>query len=183
MGFTHYDASGVPIFQISFASPNLQFVRLASNATTTSSTQAEITGLSTTLTPGLYVFHYFIIYQSTATATGVHLSINFTGVNGFFVYNWFVVDNAATASTLAADQDAVAAGGQCYCVNSARVAGTTSINTIGSVDTQDVNMFERVEGMVNVLDTGDIELWHSSEGAGVQTSIQAGSSLVLFKVG
>jgi len=182
--FTQYDANGIPVVVVQETNPYLTFVRLAADHVTTSATQAEVTGLSTTLTPGVYIFQYFIIWQSNNTAAGFKLSVNFsTGTTDFFIYNFFLVDTSATASTLVADQDAVGAAGQCYCVNSARAAGTVSVNTIGNVDTANADMFTRIEGMVSVISPGDIELYQSSDGGGNQLTISTGTTLYLHRVG
>lgn len=148
-----------------------------SNSTTT---PTEVTGLSLPVAAGTYTFKYSIRYQSSATGTGVKYSVNHTGTVAFFVYWNRWVDTSATASTAAADQDAVAAAGQVMGAMAGRAKSTSGLGTTISVDTANADMLLIVEGLMEVTVAGDLELWHGSETAAATTT-KTGSSIVLTK--
>lgn len=179
--FSYRDALGQPKESEVVTDPRISAVSLSAAQSNETATPTEVVALSLTLQPGTYVFQYFIIYQSTATTTGVRFSVDYTGTTTKFVANWHVCDNTATASTAAADQDAVAAGGQVYCAFAARAKSSAGWGTTISVDTQNADMFAKVEGIMVVTTEGDIRLYHGSEDA-VSTSVRPGTSLVLMKV-
>lgn len=156
-------------------------VALSGDQSNSTTTPTEVTGLSVVnVQPGTYVFNYYIMYQSAATTTGVKFDVNFTGTVTKIVWNQMWVDTSATASTAAADQDAVGAAGQVYGAMASRAKGTAGRGTTISVDTANADMLMRIEGIMIVTVAGDLELWHGSEVAAAST-ILARSSLILHK--
>lgn len=162
-----------------------RFVINVVNATVTNSTTtaAKITELDEALTPGTYKFEYYIVYQSSATTTGVKFSVNFTGTQSGFVANMRYVDNAATASTGAANQNQNASTAAVMGSYSVRLAtNTASMGPTLSVDAANANMLMIIEGTMIVSASGNIELYHASETAAA-TSVRLGSSLIVTKMG
>lgn len=158
-------------------------VSLASDQSNSTTTPTELTGLSVVnLQPGTYVANYYIWYQNGATTTGIRFDLNFTGTVSVFLWNQMWVDTSATASTAAADQDAVGAAGQVYGAFASRAKGTAGRGTTISVDTANGDMLMRIEALFVVTVAGDLELWHGSEVAAIST-VKAGSSLILHKTG
>jgi hypothetical protein len=148
----------------------------ASNSTTTG---VEITELQVAgVTPGTYVFQYFLRYQSGATTTGVKFGINHTGTAAVFAATMRYQESTTAASTGAASQ--AAAGGTLHAGASTRTKSTTSPNLgpTASVDSANADMLAVIEGYIIVTAAGDLELWHASEVAAAST-VKAGSSLIL----
>lgn len=173
---------GVGWYTIQSETALVRVAKLGSDQSNSTTTLTELTGMSLTTGTGTFFFRYMVLYQAAATTTGVRFSVNHTGTVSFFVANWHVVDNTATASTAAADQDAVASTAQVYSAYAARAKATTGWGTTISVDTANSDMLAVVEGLCGVTADGDIELWHGSEVAAAST-VKAGSSLVLIRTG
>lgn len=148
------------------------------NSTTT---PTEVADLTCALTAGTYEFRYSLIYQSGATTTGIRLSANFDGSTTKFVQNMRWVDNSATASTAAADQDAVGAAGQVMGAMAGRAGSTAGLGTTISVDTANADMFAILEGQMVVSTSGNLELWHGSDVAAI-SSLMVGCGLVVTKI-
>lgn len=178
--FTYYDYNGAVKESHTVIDSEVILRALSALQSNSTSSPTEVAELTVTLAPGTYQFQYFIIYQAAATTTGVRFSVNFSGTASRFVANWHVVDNGAAASTAAADQDAVAAGGQVYSVFSARAKSTAGWGTTISVDSADADMFAKVEGIMVVTTAGTLQLWHGSE-VNAASSVRAGTSLVCLK--
>lgn len=149
-----------------------------SNSTTT---LTAITGLTESLTTGIYQFRYMVRYQSSATTNGVRFSVNHTGSITWFVANIHWVDVSAASSTGAGDQDSVLTTGAVYGSFAARTKSTTGWGTTLSVDTANSDMLMVIEGTFQASTSGNIELWHGSEVA-VASTVMAGSNLVLTKI-
>jgi hypothetical protein len=149
-----------------------------SNSTTT---PTSVTGIKVTTGVGSFYFRYAILYQSSATGTGVKFSVNHTGTVSSFVANRYIVGAATAATDAAADQDVVTAAGGIISVMAARAKSTGGWGTSISVDTANADMLEMIEGLMIVTVAGDLELWHGSETAAATTT-KAGSSLMLIQV-
>ena len=154
---------------------------LGSDQSNSTTTPTEVTGLTVTTGLGTFKYQYLVRYQAAATTTGVRFSVNHTGTVSFFMGWWFGVDNTATASTGAMDQDAVGAAMQVFSVNAARAKSTAGWGTSISVDTATSDMMAFVEGMFECTVDGNLALWHGSEVAAAST-VKAGTSLILTKV-
>lgn len=150
------------------------------NATTTA---AKITGLDLVVPAGTYQFQYFIRYQSSAAATGVKFSVNHNGTTTAFLVNMRYVDASATASTGAPTQAQNNSTAGVMGAYSARAKSTAAgMGPTLSVDTLNADMMIVLEGIVIVTVSGTMELYHASETAAA-TTVKAGSSLMLVKVG
>ncbi len=172
---------GTDWIEIASSEDRLKTAALAADQSNSTTTLTELTGLSQTISPGTYVFQYFIRYQAAATTTGVRYAVNYTGTTTFFIWNWRGVDVSAAASTAAADQDEVLATGAVQWNFASRAKSTTTRGTTLSVDTANADMFALVEGVMTVTTAGDLELWHGSEVAAASTT-KAGTSLILTKI-
>lgn len=153
--------------------------RLGSDFTTSSTTLAEVTGLSTATGTGTFIWEYFIITNSAATTTGQKFSVNYDGTVTSFVADIMWLTAATTASDDVPDQDHVAAPGGVFSGFSARAKSTAGWGATTDVDaTGDV--FYTIFGMAIVTVAGNFELWYASEAAASST-VKAGSSLRLTK--
>lgn len=158
----------------------LTVARLSANQSNSTTTPSEVSGLTVATGTGTYAFKYYLITQSAATTTGQRFSVNHDGTVTEFVYLWRWVDTSATASTAAADQDAVGAAGQAVGAMAARAKSTAGAGTTISVDSANADMLIIIEGIAVVTVAGNLELWHGSEVAAAST-VKAGSSLLLTK--
>ncbi len=172
---------GVGFFVMGALNPNT-VISLAADQSNSTTTATSVTGLILATPPGVYIFDYNIVYQSGATTTGVKFSVNHTGTVTTFVYNQYGVSATTTASDGIMDQDVVLTTGGLFNVNAARAKGTAGLGAFVSVDTANADMFMRIEGLMTVTVTGNLELWHGAEAAAIST-VKAGSCLVLTKCG
>lgn len=164
--------------------PRLSILVLGAQHSIASATATEVTGLRATLSPGTYVFKYFLIVRSTATGTGLKFGINYTGTTTRIVQILRYV-STGTAATTGVAEDAVANLTGAIVEGSAARSLTTSMPNLGpytGVAAANVDILNIIEGTVVVSTAGDLQLWHGSEAA-VATSIEIGSSLLLTKVG
>lgn len=116
------------------ATTNLVLKALASDHSNATTTATEVSGLTQNVGVGTWLFEYFVIYRSDTTTTGIKFSVNHTGTVTFFVYDAMYVDNSATASTGAADQDALATTAQVMGAYAARAKSTSGTMITASVD-------------------------------------------------
>jgi len=144
-------------------------------------TMVKVTNLDVPLTAGTYVFQYYVIYRSDTLATGIRYSINYSGTNGAFVWNWYWIDLSATASTAVPDQEQLNAAGSVYGGFSSRAKSTTTRGTTLSVDTINADMFVIIEGVFVATGSGNLELWTASETTTGKTSTMIGTSVIVTK--
>jgi hypothetical protein len=180
VGFRVFDVTGLPK-TVGITTGSILVAKLASDAANSSTTPAEVAGLTVAAPAGTYLFEYFVIYQTAATGTGIKFSVNHSGTVTSFVANWHVVDNTATAATAAADQDAIAATAQVYSAFAARAKSTAGWGTTISVDTANADMFAKVEGIMVVTADGNLQLYSGSAVAASNATVKAGSSLRLTR--
>jgi hypothetical protein len=164
-------------------SPQLRTVKLGSDATSTSATLAEATGLSLTTGIGTFTFEYYLLCQTSVSTSGFSFAVNHTGTVTAWVFNTRWVTNISTASDDVADQDHVAAAAGVVSAFSSRAKSTTARGVITDLDTANLDTLFRVEGMGIVTVDGDIELWFNNEAAAGTVTVKAGSSLVLVRTG
>lgn len=158
-------------------------ITLGSDAATNSTTTgAEITGLSASILPGTWIFEYLIIYQSGLTTTGVKFGINHTGTSTIRATSWF--STTGTAAVTAVHDQQTTTTPTIMGSNSTRNKTTTApdLGPWTDVDTANADMLVHIYGLATVTTVGDIELWHASEVAAAST-VKAGSSLRLTRVG
>lgn len=172
---------GVGFFVLGAANPAI-VTSLASDATTSVTLPAEVTGLTIAMGIGTWDFRYTLIYQSAVTTTGIRFSVNHTGTVTRFTYNIGFVDAAQTAATAAASQAGVNAAGQVYTAMSARAKSTAGTGTSISTDVANADMQMDIWGKAIVTVAGNIALYYGAEVAASSTLL-AGSSLIMWKVG
>lgn len=152
--------------------------RLTSQADSTSTTPAKVTGLDLTLPAGTYTFEYFIRWRTATAATGIKFDVNHSGTVTSMVWNQRQMDISATAATAVPDQDNVQAAGAVMMGFSSRAKGTAGRGVLLSADTQNADMFTIIEGLVVVTVSGNLELYHGAEAAASGTvSVMADSVL------
>lgn len=155
---------------------------LGSDHTLASTTGTEVTGLGPcTLVPGTYYYTYELIVQSSATATGIGLGINFTGTAAVRTIRLMYPSTGTTA--ISGVMDDVGAGtGQIMETNVQTAFSTTAPNMVNTAGfaTANANVPVTITGILVVTVSGDLELWHSSETA-ANTSVKTGSSLVVIR--
>jgi hypothetical protein len=155
------------------------------------SDQADITGTGlvelTELTVtgvgiGTWRFDYHIIYQTTATTTGVEFVVDHTGTDTAFVSNAMFGSTGGAAATGIADQVGTGTAAGIMEVKAQRTAGARPGVTIG-VDTINSNCLMRIEGTIVVSVSGSLQLFMAAELATLVCRAKAGSNLVLTRVG
>ena len=136
---------------------SITYVRLTADRTNATTTLADATGLSFSVTSGLfYMFDFNIIFQSNTTTTGIKFAVN-GPTNNFFVINKII------PVSLVANQ-----AGQ-----SERVVNTSATASSG-VDTVNANLLARIRGSINPTANGTLIVRFAAETTGTVT-VKAGS--------
>jgi len=176
-GATLIGATGVP-----GADPRLTTkVLIADQGDITGVTMVEITGLTVASLPiGTYVFRYFVIYQTTATSTGVEFEVDHAS-NSAFVSNAMFGTTGGSAATGIADQVGVGFAAGLMEVKTQRASNSRPGVTIG-VDTQNANCLMVIEGVIVTTGIADLKLMMAAELASLVVRAKAGSALILTKV-
>ena len=152
--------------------------------------QADITGITlveltaltvAALAAGTYQFCYMIIYQTTATTTGVEFVVNSLATVDRFVSNMNFGSTGGAAATGIADQVGTGTAAGLMETKTARANNTRPGVTIG-VDTANADMLMVIEGVIRTTTAGDLKLMMAAELAALVCRARAGSSLVLTKV-
>lgn len=178
-GWTVYDSSGLILNSVTSAIGLVSTTRVNADVANATTTVAAIADLDQVLGPGTYCYTYYIRYQSAATTTGIKFAVDHTGTVTAHMYQMLYVDNSATASTGAADQDANASTAQVSGAYAARADNVTLGPTL-SVDTANADMLVRIEGLLIVSASGTLRLMHASEVAATST-VKIGTSLVVVR--
>lgn len=145
-------------------------------------TLVEIAGLTVaSLAAGTYVFQYSMIYQTTATTTGVEFVVDHTGTDSAFVSNARFGSTGGIAATGIADQVGVGTAAGLMEVKTQRVSGSRPGVTIG-VDTINANTLMIIEGVIVTTSVGDLKLMMAAELAALVVRAKAGSALILTKI-
>ena len=161
-----------------FVPPTIIARQLSTQHDNATTTPTICTSLSVATGIGVFTFQYYLIYQSTAAATGVRFDVNYTGTVTRFVWNQRWVDISATASTAATDQDEILSTGAVMGAFASRAKGTAGRGTTLSVDTANADSLMIIEGIMVVTVAGSLDLYHGSETAAT-TSVMVGSTLLL----
>ena len=162
--------------------PTTKYLNSQHNISSTTAT--EVTGISTTLTAGTYVFKYSLIVQAAATGTGISFGINYTGtVTKMVALEYFQDSLTAASGGTVDDANTGLASEQIVAGSAARTETTTApnMNVIQGFTTANTDTYVTIEGVMVVSDGGDIELWHASESA-AQTSVMTGSTLTITQI-
>lgn len=156
--------------------------KLTSDHAISSATATKMTSLDTTLEAGTYQFTYMLIMQSSATGTGLAFGLNFTGTAANRAFLLRYPSTGTTANTGVADDVGASLTGQIHESNPQTAFSTTTGNlNFTGVATTNANILGVVEGTIEVTASGDLQLYHGSEGA-VSTTVKQGSSLVVTRV-
>ena len=157
---------------------------LGSSATANSTTTgAEITGLTIPVGVGTYQFQYTIRYQAAATTTGVAFAVNHTGTAAVFAANLSLMESTTAASTGAATQAGFATTTlRLMSGSSTRTKATTAVNLGASISVDSINsdMLAIIDGFIIVTADGNLALWHASEVA-ASSQVMAGTQLILTR--
>lgn len=172
---------GVGFFVLGATSPSMGKT-LTSDFATSSATAAEVTGLTLALPTGTFTFNYWLLIQTSATATAWKCSVNHDGTVTSFVYDVFATGANPLAADGILDQDISLTTGGLFNVNAARAKSTAGLTAFVSCDTANSDMLGLVTGLMVVTVAGNLELWYASEGA-VATTLKAGTSLVVNRCG
>lgn len=178
----YVEGIGFFTLEASAASLSRRFVLAADHANSTT-TATEVTALTTTTGTGTFKFQYMLRWQTAATTTSHKVSVNHTGTVSFFLYNALYTDTSATASTGAADQDAIATTAQVYGSFASRAKSTDGKMIGTAVDTANADMFMVIDGLMQVTVDGSLALWWGSEVAASAATVKAGSGLMIEKLG
>ena len=158
---------------------------------TLSVTSATITGVTpavvmtiTTVGAGTYYFKCQLIYQTTATTTGIDVSVNHTGVLTDFIAEHRFSSTGQLAGTAAATEAAASAVGNLYESQGQRTKDTAIGAGTVSVDLADTNMMSTIEGffIVSNVGSGDLQIKLAAEAALLVCTARAGSFLELKKL-
>lgn len=156
--------------------------RLGATVTNSTVTAAKVTGLDIPMGVGVWIFEYYIVYQSGTQTTGVKLGVNHSGTVTKFNYNMFGVQSNPLAADAIMDQDVLLTTGGLLAAWAARAKSATAPMITASVDTINSDMLMKIEGIATVTVAGNLELYHASETA-VATSVMADSAVRLTKIG
>lgn len=156
-------------------------VRLTADATTTSTTMAECTGLALPLSAGTWIYTYNLMCQTTLTATSIKLGINFDGTATRAVHAATGHEATTTASTgvLTATHAAfgLRSGGQNNALSTTdSIFGPTTM-------VQAVDHLVVIKGLIVVTVAGNLELWFGADVTNTGTqSIETGSAVCAWNV-
>lgn len=155
---------------------------LASDATSTSTTPAAVTGLDMVLPVGTYNVKTWMVLRAAATTTGmgIHLKAN-GGTVTTIAATWYSLTTGTTATTGVMDQASVAATFQTLEGRAQRV-NDTSGGPFGGVDTANADQFAVLEGLVVVTAQTTLQHMMATEVAGSQVLMKAGSNTRIVKV-
>lgn len=157
-----------------------------------SANSSDITGTTfvtvmtiTAVGVGRYHFKCQLIYQCTATTTGINVAVNHTGTTTQFACEARLTSTGGSAATKAASQAAQATTLGLYEAEGTRTKdaaiGTLS-NFIISVDAANSDMILTIEGFFVVSASGDLQIKLSAELASLVTRAMQGSFLELKKL-
>lgn len=154
--------------------------KLTGAHTLSSATATKMTDLDITLEAGTYQFVYMLVMKSSATGTGLAFGLNFSGTAANRAFELRYPSTGTTANTGVAD-DVGALGGQIHESNSQTAFSTTAGNlTFTGVASANAAILGVVEGTIEVTVSGDLQLYHGSEGA-VATTVEQGSTLTVIR--
>lgn len=155
-----------------------------SDHSVTGVTGTAVTSLSQALEAGTYTFSYSLLTQSATATTGLGLGINFTGTAATKVFLRYNVATITTASNGLTEEEsgvALVTGGV---LNgwASKAYSTTAPNMMAEgVGAVNVDLLDRIEGLIIVTVAGNLELWHSSQIAATTTLVKIGSSLIVTR--
>jgi hypothetical protein len=150
---------------------------------------ADITGVAQTTVmaitgvgPGRYRFEAQLIYQTTATTTGIDVSATHTGTTTQWLCEHRFSSTGNAASTAAASEAAAGATGNLYEAQGNRTKNAIIGAGTVSVDAANTDMMSVIEGFFVVTVSGDLQIKLAAEAAGLICRAMQGSSLELVKL-
>lgn len=163
----------------------MQKTHLESAYTNNSTTGTEVADLSFTgLVAGTYYVCWHLLMQSVATTTSPKFGVNYTGTVTRMSMTAQFPSAGVTAATGQIANAANATTGQVWAYANTTTESTTAPN-LGpwtGVVTQNVDIYMKIEGVVVVSDSGDLELWAGSEVAASQIQLSVGSCGMLVRM-
>lgn len=144
-------------------------------------TMAEATNLALPLSAGTWMYTYYLMWQTSATATAVKFGVNFDGTASRQVHEATGFENTTAASTGVLTQTAAAFGLRSGGQNNA-FSTTVSIFGPTAVATLNVDTFTVIQGLIQVSVSGNLELWFGSEATGSTQTLESPSSVVAWKI-
>jgi hypothetical protein len=160
----------------------LTWLVLAANSSditgTTLTTVMSITGVGV----GRYHFRCQLIYQTTATTTGIDRAVNHTGTTTQFLVEARMAGTGTAASTAAATEAAAGATGAIYEAQGSRTKNAIIGAGTVSVDAANADMMCTLEGFLVVSVSGTLEIKLAAESAGLVCRAMQGSFLELRKL-
>lgn len=160
----------------------ISWLVLAANSSDITGTGLTTVMAITALPAGRYHFKATLVYQTTATTTGIDVAVNFTGTATQFVTEHRFASTGQTAATAAASETANNAAGNTY-----EAQGSRTLNAIigagsVSVDAANTDMMSVIEGFLVVSVTGDLQIKLAAESAGLVCRAMQGSWLELSRL-
>lgn len=147
-------------------------------------TGAKLDELTAELEPGGYRYCYYLIVQSDNTGCGMNFGVNFTGSVDNFIARMDFMSSSGAASTTADDVSTTdTVNGASVMTTRTESTTTPNLNSINAVAVVDVDILVKIEGILFVTATGNLELWWGSELAAQAVRIYEGSGLVVDKLG
>lgn len=160
----------------------LTWLVLAANSSditgTTLTTVMTITGVGV----GRYYFKCHLVYQTTATTTGIGLAANHTGTTTQWVVEHRHSGTGTGSATHAATEEGVSAAGNMYESQGERTKDQLIGSVTVSVDAADTDMISIIEGFFVVSVTGSLEIKLQAELASLVCRAMQGSFLELKKL-
>ena len=164
-----------------FQAPKTVYSLSAASAALTTTTQTPVITMAA-VPPGTYKFNCMLIYQTTATTTGIDVSVGFTGTASTFLVEHRYASTATTAATAAASEAASGSTGAHYEAQGKRTIGALIGAGTVSVDSANANMMSTIEGFIQITATGDLSIRMAPEAAGLSCSARPGTSLTLERL-
>ena len=150
---------------------------------------ADITGVTQTVVMtitgvgvGRYHFKCVLIYQTTATTTGIDVSVNHTGTTTQWLAEHRFSSTGGTAATAAATEAGASATGNLYESQGQRTKNSIIGAGTVSVDAANSDMMSTIEGFFVVSVSGDLQILMAAEAAGLVCRAMQGSFLELKKL-
>lgn len=144
-------------------------------------TMAEAANLALPLSVGTWMYTYYLMWQTSATATAVKFGINFDGTATRFVHEATGFEATTAASTGAQTATHAAFGLRAGGQNNA-LSTTVSIFGPTSVAAANVDHMTVIQGLIVVTVAGNLELWFGSEATGSTQTLELPSSVVAWRI-
>jgi hypothetical protein len=164
------------------AGPDETWLALAANSGDITGTGLTTVMAITATGTGRFRYDCRLIYQTTATTTGIDVAINHTGTLTQFLAEHSFSGTGTSASTAAASGAETGATGAIRESQVTRTKGGLIGAGTVSVDAADTDMMSDISGFFVVSVTGDFQLQLAAESAGLVTRAMQGSFCELKKI-